>query len=296
MKISSKLLRWYDKSGRVLPWRGTRDPYRILVSEIMLQQTQVTRVLLFYKKWLKRFPNWTELANASNADVILAWAGLGYNRRALVLRDIAKEVVAHGVPASREEWLQLKGVGPYTASALTIFSLRQRSLPIDTNIRRVLGRLFLGLPYSQPNDDPTFQLKGWELLETERFYDVPQALFDLAAIHCTKVPDCASCPLRKDCRSAQVFLRGEVVVPKRMNKKTYERKHRNKPYPDRIYRGRLLRLVRESDGFLVREIGKKIDKDFDPKLDAKWLHAMIKRMKNDKLVIIELGKVFLSNV
>ncbi len=92
------LLRWYAREGRDLPWRNTRDPYRILVSEVMLQQTQVSRALEFYRTWLKTFPTWHALARASNKDVIHAWAGLGYNRRGLMLRDIAKQVVAHGVP------------------------------------------------------------------------------------------------------------------------------------------------------------------------------------------------------
>ena len=98
MSPAEKLLRWYKKYGRDLPWRKTRDPYKILISEIMLQQTQVPRVLLFYKKWLTLFPSWKTLAKATNAEVIRAWAGLGYNRRALILRDIAKQVAHGGIP------------------------------------------------------------------------------------------------------------------------------------------------------------------------------------------------------
>lgn len=148
-----KLLKWYDKHGRDLPWRKTRDPYCILVSELMLQQTQVPRVLVFYPRWLATFPDWHALASASNADVIKAWAGLGYNRRALMLRDIAKQVVEKGVPQSEEAWRELKGIGPYTSAALAAFSLHHRTMPVDTNIRRVLARVLLGKPFPDLKDD-----------------------------------------------------------------------------------------------------------------------------------------------
>lgn len=105
------LFRWYEREQRDLPWRRTRDPYRILVSEIMLQQTQVSRVLEFYRRWLKRFPTWRALARASNTDVIHAWAGLGYNRRALVLRDIAKRITELRTknlePRTSREWIPM---------------------------------------------------------------------------------------------------------------------------------------------------------------------------------------------
>ena len=122
MRTAQKLIAWYDANGRDLPWHRSRDPYRILVSEIMLQQTQVPRVLLFYAGWLKRFPDWAALAKASNADVIRAWAGLGYNRRAIVLRDIARQILAQLATCDFRlatfDWQRLKGIGPYTAAAL----------------------------------------------------------------------------------------------------------------------------------------------------------------------------------
>lgn len=218
---ASKLLAWYRKHGRILPWRNTQDPYRILVSELMLQQTQVPRVLMFYPRWLKQFPDWSTLAKASNADVISAWAGLGYNRRALMLRDIAKQVIAYGVPKSEEEWRLLKGIGPYTAAALAAFSLRARTLPIDTNIRRVLGRVLLGKPFPDLADDEKIQKKANAFLPIRGdFHDVPQALFDLATLVCTKTPACEKCPLRNDCPAAKKFLSGKITVPKRTTKKT----------------------------------------------------------------------------
>lgn len=148
-----RLLAWYREHGRDLPWRKTREPYRILVSEVMLQQTQVRRVLEYYPRWLKQFPNWKALSQASTAELLHAWAGLGYNRRALALRDIAQYVVEHGEPNTYEGWLSLKGIGPYTAAAVSLFSDAQRVLPIDTNVRRVLGRTHLGILFPQISDD-----------------------------------------------------------------------------------------------------------------------------------------------
>lgn len=286
MTAAQRLLHWYDRNGRRLPWRNTRDPYRILISEIMLQQTQVPRVLLFYKKWLKRFPSWKTLARASNADVINAWAGLGYNRRALMLRDIAKHVTEHGTPKTEQAWRERKGIGPYTAAALAAFSLHERTLPIDTNIRRVLARFLLGVPFPDPKLDERLKSKAERFLPTTgRFYDVPQALFDLATSVCTKSTACAACPMRSLCKAAPKFLSGDVRTPKRMIPKAMETRHRNKPFPDRIYRGRILRCVRESTRPVdIRSLGLMIDKTFDARYDMAWLKDMINRLKKEGFI------------
>lgn len=284
-KISIKLLRWYDRYGRNLPWRNTKDPYKILVSEIMLQQTQVDRVLLFYNRWIKQFPHWKELASSSTEELLQAWAGLGYNRRAITLRQIAQHVVTHGLPQTMEQWKTLKGVGDYTAAALCAFSFNQRVLPIDTNIRRVLGRVFLGIPYPQLIDDKRIQRRLDDILpQRGRYADIPQALFDLATITCKKIPDCGSCPLQKDCKAASKFLSNRVRIPKQMLKKPIERRHRNKPYPDRIYRGRILNMVRKHKKLPISSLGKLIDPDFDKDLDTIWVQEMIERMIKDQLI------------
>jgi len=296
MPFSSKILAWYKNNGRSLPWRNTQDPYRILVSEIMLQQTQVERVKLFYRSWLKQFPAWKHLARATNEEVIRAWAGLGYNRRALVLRDAARHVVQHGIPSTQKEWLAIKGIGPYTSSALSIFSLRQRVLPIDTNIRRVLGRFLLGVPFPQLANDLQIE-KNIDLILPKRgnFYDVPQALFDLATSICTKSPDCSQCPLVKECRSSSAFLSGNVLIPKQMIKKAIESRHAEKPYPDRIYRGRILKLVRESThGIHPDHVGSHIDATYDPIADSAWVEAMIQRMIKDELIEEQSQKIILK--
>ncbi len=140
--------KYYRASGRNLPWRSTRDPYRILISEIMLQQTQVERVQTFYEKFIKRFPNFHLLANAKKSDVLHAWQGLGYNRRALAVRALAKIVMKRyggELPQGRETLESLPGVGPYTAGAIRAFSWNKPDVFIETNIRRVFIHFFFSI-------------------------------------------------------------------------------------------------------------------------------------------------------
>ena len=143
--VHARLLEWYAANARDLPWRKTRDPYAILVAEVMLQQTQVERVIPRWHEWLARFPTLADLATASRADAIRAWRGLGYNLRAVRLHEIARQAVAdYGGELPREvgELLRLKGVGHYTAGAVACFAYGQPVIAVDTNVRRVLGRVF----------------------------------------------------------------------------------------------------------------------------------------------------------
>lgn len=285
MSASSALLRWYRQHGRDLPWRQTRNPYRILVSEVMLQQTQVDRVKQYYTAWLKQFPTWKKLASATNAQVLRAWSGLGYNRRALTLRDAARHVIKQGLPTTEMDWLTIKGLGPYTAASVSAFAQRRRILPIDTNIRRVLGRLLLGKPFPSQTDDETIRLKAEAFLPSRgAYYDVPQAIFDLANSICTKNPACALCPLRRDCKSAKLFLAGKVKIPKRSVTAVQERHHRDKPHPDRIYRGRILKVIAEWGQVGNGELGPLVDPDFNKMLDQKWIEAMVERLIHDGLM------------
>jgi A/G-specific adenine glycosylase len=253
---------------------------------MMLQQTQVPRVRGYYRQWLKQFPTWKKLASATNAQVIHAWAGLGYNRRALTLRDAARQVVKRGVPKTEVAWMAIKGIGPYTAAAVSAFAQRRRALPLDTNIRRVLGRLLLGKTFPSLSDDEALRSKADVFLpQRGAYYDVPQAIFDLATSICTKKPDCASCPLRRECKAAKLFLAGNVKIPRRsVVAVAQERRHRNKPYPDRIYRGRILKLVREWGQVGTRDLGPIVDPYFTPKLDQKWMESMVERLVRDGLL------------
>jgi A/G-specific adenine glycosylase len=174
--VKELLLAWFCEHGRQLPWRHTRDPYAILVSEVMLQQTQVERVVPRWHGWLARWPTVEALAAAPAGDVIVAWQGLGYNRRALNLHRAARQVAAHGWP---DDLTELPGVGPYTAAAVGNFAFGRAVLPLDVNVERVRERT--GEPFDA---------------------DCAQALFDLGATVClARIPRCDACPLATACPS-----------------------------------------------------------------------------------------------
>src|SRR5215211_6472168 len=141
----ARVLDWFSEAGRDLPWRATRDPYRVLVAEVLAQQTQAERAAAAWPRFLERFPDVDALAGAAPAEVLRAWQGLGYNRRALALRRTAQAVVERGGwPGTVSELAALPGVGPYTARAVACFALEQRVAPVDTNVARVLARSLAG--------------------------------------------------------------------------------------------------------------------------------------------------------
>lgn len=198
-----RLLAWYRRHGRDLPWRRTRDPYRVLVSEVMLQQTQVARVIPKYREWLRRYPSLGTLAAASAGEVREAWYPLGYNIRPLRLRSIARTAVRqHGgrLPRSRDGLLALKGIGAYTAGAVLSFAFGEDAAILDTNVRRVLRRVWVG-EGRQVRDRALWELAE-RLLPRGRTYDFNQALMDLGATVCTaRRPRCRACPLARMCAS-----------------------------------------------------------------------------------------------
>jgi len=270
---------------RDLPWRDIARPYAIFISELMLQQTQVLRVIPKYHAWLKQFPSWKRLADAKTPKLLHAWAGLGYNRRALQAREAARTVVDQGEPQTEDEWRRLKGVGPYMAAALTEFANHTRAIVIDTNVRRVVGRVFLGLSHPKLTDDVKLRrILEQETPRTGRHWDLPQAFMDLGSAICVvRKPQCAICPLRNACKAAPTFLAGGGE--KKRSTKPHERVHDEKPYPDRIYRGRILALVR-TEKRTRESLGKNFDPDFDPIRDTDWRNAMIERLVKDGLLSI----------
>jgi A/G-specific adenine glycosylase len=195
--MHDSLLAWYEQHGRELPWRGTRDPYSILVSEVMLQQTQVSRVVPRYLAWLVRWPTVEALAAARPAEVITEWAGMGYNRRAVLLHRCAIAVTEMGgFPREPEELRRLPGVGPYTAAAIACFAFGAQVAAPDTNAKRVLERAF-----GDPDHPPP----------PGRAYEWNQALFDLGREVCiARRPRCEVCPLAAGCPS-----RGRTYPPLR---------------------------------------------------------------------------------
>jgi A/G-specific adenine glycosylase len=219
------LLVWYDGHRRRLPWRaapGTRpDPYRVWLSEIMLQQTTVKAVGPYFEKFIARWPDVASLASASLEDVLRLWAGLGYYSRARNLHACAVAVVrTHGgnFPDTEERLRTLPGIGPYTAAAMAAIAFDRRTMPVDGNIERVVSRLF-AVEEALPQGKPRIRELAATLLAQSRAGDSAQALMDLGASICTpKKPACALCPLMDDCIARQQGR--QEIFPRKSAKKT----------------------------------------------------------------------------
>ncbi len=199
-----RLLAWYRRHGRSLPWRETRDPYRILVSEMMLQQTQVDRVLPKYQEWLDRYPSFEALAGAAEADVVRTWYPLGYNIRPRRLHSIAREAVSTyggALPDDEETLRSFKGIGAYTAGAVRSFAFGKRAAILDTNVARVLFRVFVGRGdrKSHAMEKHLWRL-SWSVLPHRHVFDFNQALMDFGAMICAaRNPRCSACPMTSKC-------------------------------------------------------------------------------------------------
>ena len=203
--FASRLIRWFRAGGRDLPWRRTRDPYRILVSEVMLQQTQVERVKEYYDPFLRRYPTVQDLAEAPGSKVMEEWEGLGYYNRARNLHKAAKQIVRrHGgdFPRSIEEVRSLPGVGGYTAGAVLSFAFNRPAPVLDTNVRRVLARVFLGRPPRRnAGEDRRLADLNVSLIPAGKAWDFNQAVMELGAVVCTaRNPKCPACIARELCR------------------------------------------------------------------------------------------------
>ena len=201
--LRRKLAKWYGSARRDLPWRRTSDPYAITVSELMLQQTQVVTVIPYYERWLKVFPTWKALAGAKEHDVLKAWEGLGYYRRARNLHALAKAMGEAGVmPQTEEGLLALPGIGPYTAAAVGSIAFGLPLAVLDGNVMRVLARILaLRDDISQPQTRAKLQVIADEFLDRHDPSTHNQALMELGATVCLpRKPMCLICPLREDCQ------------------------------------------------------------------------------------------------
>jgi len=296
--IHHHLLTWYAAEQRELPWRATDDPYAILVSEMMLQQTQVERVLPKFQQFLATFPTLATLAAAPTADVISAWVPLGYNMRAVRLQSIARQVIAEYdgcIPDSIEELLKLKGIGRYTAGAIACFAYRKQVATVDTNIRRVLHRIFLGLEYPAPrlNDSQLLTLAE-QVLPPGEAYNWNQALMDLGATICSSNnPQCTRCPVQESCKAFaelgqySLFPAGDVFPQLR---KVAEKKagYQTRPFTstNRYFRGRivdLLRTVPAGQCMTLDALGPKIKPGFCAD-DLPWLQKIVVGLAKDGLL------------
>ncbi|MBN1267359.1 MAG: A/G-specific adenine glycosylase [Anaerolineales bacterium] len=249
--LASNLLNWYQKNARDLPWRRTSDPYAILVSEIMLQQTRVETVVAYYQRWIERFPDFETLAHAALDDVFSVWEGLGYYRRAQNLRRTAKIIVDQyhsSLPDDIKTLQSLPGIGEYTAAAIAAFVYNQDVLTLDGNLKRVLARVLgleLDLAAAQGKQELLEQAR--KLLPAGHASDFNQALMDLGAVICLpSSPHCDQCPLKRHCRA---FAEGsQDRIPLRKPKQAVPHFH---VAAGVIHRGDCVLLARRPAGKLL---------------------------------------------
>jgi len=212
-KFASTLIAWQRRHGRHdLPWQGTRDPYRIWLSEVMLQQTQVAAVIPYYERFLQRFPAVEALARASEDEVLRLWSGLGYYARGRNLHAAAKQIAARGFPATVAEIERLPGVGRSTAAAIAAFAFGERAAILDGNVKRVLARYFAIEGWK--NQDQLWE-RAERLLPKTDIETYTQALMDLGATVCTRsAPRCEECPVRVKCKARKSNRTAEIPAPR----------------------------------------------------------------------------------
>lgn len=274
------ILDWYEANRRDLPWRDESDPYRILVSEIMLQQTGVGRVAPIYERFIKRFPSFEALAEASRQSVLQAWAGAGYNRRAIHLHECARIICReHGgrLPEDPDVLAALPGLGPYTVAAVLSFAFHQDVPALDTNIRRVLGRA-LG---RREATDRELRAIALRLIPEGRGSDWNQALMDLGATVCLAMkPRCLWCPIKESCVSVGATLEVRRGSEKRIAE-------RQEPYPGsrRFFRGKIVAILRDLPAGTTVSADALLDsiKPEWTSADRPWLDDLIRGLVADGL-------------
>lgn len=242
------LLAWYARERRsYLPWRQTRDPYRILISEVMLAQTQVERVIPKYLRFIERFPTVAALAEASTADVLRYWQGLGYNSRAVRLKELAGAVLERyggTIPRDEHALRSLPGVGPYTVAAVRAFAFDADDAAVDTNVRRVVHRLLYGMEFPAAKTERELHADARAFVPADAGHDWNSAMMDLGASICTaRAPKCLICPMRNVCAAAPVEARALEVA-----RKTWSGRNAVRPMPfeqtARYARGRVVERLR----------------------------------------------------
>jgi A/G-specific adenine glycosylase len=298
-----RVLAWFAEAGRDLPWRATRDPYRVLVAEVLAQQTQAARAAAAWPRFLERFPDVHALAGAAPAEVLRAWQGLGYNRRALALHRTAQAVEERGGwPGTVEELAALPGVGPYTARAVACFALGLRVAPVDTNVGRVLARSLAGADPADltpaarqrladqampppaggpavpaptnrgtprgspepPRSDPSGRAWTWS-----------SALMDVGALHCRPRPRCGGCPLAPSCRWRAL---GPAAPPPRPRAQA--------PFAtsDRRWRGAVVRALAGAPDGLDRTALAEAVQAAAADRPAGWFEALLARLEAEGMV------------
>lgn len=252
--FQKKILTWWNTNRRDLPWRHTRDPYKIMVSEVMLQQTQVSRVLAKYTEFIEVFPTVKSLAQARPAHVLRIWKGMGYNRRALYLQRAAKVIVGeyHGkFPVSESELIKLPGLGIYTARAILVFAYKQEIPLIETNIRQIITHFFFK---GEPQKESVIEDVARQLIQPGRSWEWHQALMDYGALELQKVNG---------------------------KRKTFIKNVKPFKESNRYYRGRIIDRLREGD---IRE--SKLESEFKKKYEKSndFLKAILQGLEADGLI------------
>ncbi len=217
--LSSRLLRWYQKNARALPWRETRDPYKIWISEVMLQQTTVKAVIPYYLRWIKTFPTVCHLARASRQKVLRLWQGLGYYARAKNLHKSSQILVkdfSGKIPQVFEQLRALPGFGPYTTGAVLSIAFNKKHPIIDANVRRVVMRLLAIEGFADTKNDEDIFKYLQKILPNKQVGDFNQALMELGAVVCrSREPLCGSCPVRQHCYAFQKGIQEIIPKPKK---------------------------------------------------------------------------------
>jgi len=278
--VREALIAWYEDDHREFPWRRTDDPYRILVSEVMSQQTQLSRVEEAYADFLDRWPAVSDLAAAERGAVVSFWSGhsLGYNNRAKYLHEAATQVVDEydgAFPTDPDELQELMGVGPYTANAVASFAFDNGDAVVDTNVKRVLHRAF-----GVPDDDAEFAEAAADLMPEGESRVWNNAIMELGGVACGQSPRCdeAGCPWRRWCRAYET---GDFTAPDVPEQPSFEGSRRQ-------FRGKVVRALGNHDELTLGELGPRIRVDYSPDGDGEgsedWLRGLVDDLADDGLV------------
>ncbi|MFP4530665.1 MAG: A/G-specific adenine glycosylase [Halodesulfurarchaeum sp.] len=279
--IREALLSWYETDHRVFPWRETDDPYEILVSEVMSQQTQLDRIVEPWTAFTERWPTVEALAGADRSDVVALWSAhsLGYNNRAKYLHEAAQQVVSAfdgELPTDPVELESLMGVGPYTATAVASFAFGTGGAVVDTNVKRVLHRA-----YGVPDDEDAFEAAADELVPPDSPGRWNNAIMELGGVACTKTPRCdeADCPWREWCRAYET---GDFTAPDVPTQPRFEGSRRQ-------FRGRVVRTLGEHGALPIDDLGHRIRVDYTPAgADGReWLEGLLADLEADELLSVD---------
>jgi A/G-specific adenine glycosylase len=279
--VREALTAWYEADHRDFPWRRTDDPYEILVSEVMSQQTQLDRVVSAWEAFIEEWPTTADLAAADRGDVVAFWSAhsLGYNNRAKYLHEAAGQIEAEydgAFPDTPDELQALMGVGPYTANAVASFAFNNGDAVVDTNVKRVLYRAF-----DVPDDNDAFERVASAIMPDGNSRTWNNAIMELGGVACGKSPRCdeAGCPWREWCHAYQT---GDFTAPDVPTQPSFEGSRRQ-------FRGRIVRLLGEHDEMDLDTLGHRIRVDYTPDGDhgREWLRGLLSDLADDGLVQTE---------